>query len=214
MERVDVEMVNILSLFVLAIAVSVDSFMVAFGYGLRQVKLAPHVIILIGLCSGLVFGMAMGAGQLVALLLTERFTSYLGAILLIGLGCYSLLTFDQSQSQTKPKHFRFEFKKVGLVIDILKKPAIADLDHSGHISGMETVWLGLALSIDASAAGMGAALVGVSYIAIGLIAITTMVFLSMGLHLGVTFSNKGLPDKIRYLPGLLLVLLGISRLVI
>ena len=212
LERVYMEMVELLSLFFLVIAVSIDSFMVAFSYGLKKLTLSPLVIGLIGVFSGLVFGLAMGAGQILAVFITEDIMNAIGAILLIGLGCYSFISFDKPKEKSSiTKSYQFEFERIGIVIKIFKKPVLADLDQSGDISSFEAIWLALALSIDAAAAGLGASLVGIHLIAILLIAIMTIVFLVLGLMIGGKFAQKELPASVRYVPGLLLILIGISR---
>ncbi|MBU5593653.1 sporulation membrane protein YtaF [Amphibacillus sp. MSJ-3] len=208
-------MVEILSLFFLGIAVSIDSFMVAFTYGLKKLTLAPIVIALIGICSGLAFGIAMAAGQVLALLITETLMTVIGAILLISLGCYSLLTFDKGkEKQSLTKSYQLNLKRMDIVIKIFHKPAFADLDQSGDITGLEVVWLALALSIDAAVAGLGASLVGIHVIAIGLISLMTIIFLALGLFIGSQFAQKELHRGVRYIPGLLLILIGFSRLFI
>jgi len=207
------EMVELLSLFFLGIAVSIDSFMVAFSYGLKRLTLAKPMVVLIGLCSGLAFGLAMMAGQLLSLLMNEFVISLIGAILLIGLGVYSLITFDQEKTVTE-KQYDIELKRLGIVIRILKKPVLADLDQSGDIAGLEVVWLAIALSIDASVAGLGASLVGIDLIAMGLIFIMTTAFLALGLYIGRKFAKKELQGWVRYIPGLLLILIGVSRLLL
>lgn len=207
------EMIELLSLFFLGIAVSIDSFMVAFSYGLKKMTLSKPMIVLIGLCSGVAFGLAMVAGQLLTLLMNEVLIGLIGAVLLIGLGIYSLITFDQDKMITE-KQYNIELKRLGVVISILKKPVLADLDQSGDITGLEVVWLALALSIDASAAGLGASLVGIDLVAILFIVVMTAVFLWFGLYVGGRFAKRDLRGWVRYLPGLLLILIGLSRLLI
>src|SRR5690606_2795885 len=146
-------MIEIFSLLFLGIAVSIDCFMVAFSYGLKKMTLSKPMILVIGICSGLAFGIAMLAGQLLSLLINETLITFIGAILLIGLGIYNLVSFDQPK-QTVEKQYNIELKRLGIVISILKKPVLADLDQSGDITGLEVVWLAMALSIDASAAGL------------------------------------------------------------
>ncbi|WP_440896080.1 sporulation membrane protein YtaF [Amphibacillus sp. Q70] len=209
------EMFDILSLFFLVIAVSIDSFMVAFSYGLKKLNLAPTVIGLIGICSGLAFGLSMIAGQVLAFFITETLMTVIGAVLLIGLGCYSLFSFDQPQEKpSSSKSYHLKFKRMDIVIKIFNKPVLADLDQSGDITGLETIWLALALSIDAGAAGLGASLVGFRLVAIVLIILMTIAFLVLGLFIGGKFAQKELHASIRYIPGLLLILIGISRLFI
>lgn len=206
-------MIEVLSLFFLGLAVSIDSFMVAFSYGLKKLTLSKVVIGLIGLCSGLAFGMAMAMGHFLAIFMTETLISLVGAFLLIALGCYSLLTFDQTKEKSiVSKKYQIEFKSIEIVISIFKKPVLADLDQSGDIKGLEVVFLALALSIDAGAAGLGAALIGIHLIAVGLISLMTIIFLALGIFIGRRFAQKELQAWVRYLPGLLLILIGISRI--
>lgn len=153
--------------------------------------LSKPMIVLIGLCSGVAFGLAMVAGQLLALLLNETLISLIGASLLIGLGIYSLITFDQEKLMAE-RQYNIELKRLGVVISILKKPVLADLDQSGDITGLEVVWLALALSIDASAAGLGASLVGIDLVAILFIVVMTAVFLWFGLYVGGRFVKRDL----------------------
>lgn len=203
-------MIEIFSLLFLGIAVSIDCFMVAFSYGLKKMTLSKPMILVIGICSGLAFGIAMLAGQLLSLLINETLITFIGAILLIGLGIYNLVSFDQPK-QTVEKQYNIELKRLGIVISILKKPVLADLDQSGDITGLEVVWLAMALSIDASAAGLGASLVGIDLIAIIFIIFMTATFLAIGLYIGRKFAKEELAPWVRYIPGILLIIIGISR---
>ena len=54
--------------------------------------------------------------------------------------------------------FNWEIRSLGVVIHILKKPTRADFDRSGIITGLEALFLGVALSLDAFGAGIGAAM--------------------------------------------------------
>ena len=46
------------------------------------------------------------------------------------------------------------------MIQILRKPTVADFDKSGTISAGEALLLGIALSVDSFGAGIGASLLG------------------------------------------------------
>src|SRR5690625_6752844 len=92
-----VRMIEVLSLLFLSIAVSIDSFMVAFSYGLKKLTLSKTMIALIGLFSGLTFGLAMMTGQFFAILISETLVGVIGALLWFGLGGYTLFTLDKKQ---------------------------------------------------------------------------------------------------------------------
>lgn len=82
--------------------------------------------------------------------------------------------------------FSLEIRKLGLVIRILRTPSSADIDKSGSISGFEAMWLGIALSLDAFGAGLGAALLGFSPVWTALvIALFSGTFLVVGMKMAL-----------------------------
>lgn len=203
-------------MLLLAFAVSLDSFMVAFTYGLRKTTLFIRSIIIIGVVSGIVFLVAMTVGELIATVLSERIAELIGGGLLIMLGIWAVLSFfrsERKEEEPEPFHFNFEIKSLGIVIQILKKPLAADIDKSGKISGMEVILLAIALSIDAFAAGVGAALIGMSLLSVIGIGVATSLFLFMGLKAGAMFSHTKQVSYLRFIPGILLILLGLFRII-
>ncbi|MFD2671693.1 MntP/YtaF family protein [Marinicrinis sediminis] len=106
-----------------------------------------------------------------------------------------------------------EIKKLGIVIDILKTPSAADIDRSGRISASEAAWLGVALSLDALGAGIGAALIGLTpWVTSLCIAVASGMFVSLGLRLGSWCAGWAWMKKMSLLPGCILILLGIMKL--
>lgn len=109
--------------------------------------------------------------------------------------------------------FSLEIPKVGVVIQILRSPSKADLDDSGSISPWEAMWLGIALSLDAFGAGLGAAMLGFS--PLGTAAVVSLfsgIFLVLGMRVGLRFASKGGMRFISYLPAFLLIVMGIMKL--
>lgn len=106
-----------------------------------------------------------------------------------------------------------ELKRLGLVIQILRTPQAADVDKSGIISASEAIMLGVALSLDAFGAGLGAAMIGIPALPTALtIALASAVFLVGGMRFGFRFSAwKGM-QALSFLPGLLLIMMGIMKL--
>ncbi|WP_028609995.1 MntP/YtaF family protein [Paenibacillus harenae] len=106
-----------------------------------------------------------------------------------------------------------ELKRLGLVIQILRTPQAADVDKSGTISASEAVMLGVALSLDAFGAGLGAAMIGLPALLTSLtIAAASAMFLVGGIRFGFRFSTwKGM-HALSLLPGILLIMMGIMKL--
>lgn len=109
--------------------------------------------------------------------------------------------------------FSLEIRKLGIVIQILRSPARADMDDSGSISPWEAMWLGIALSLDAFGAGLGAAMLGFSPLGTAVIvAIFSGIFLLLGMKIGLRFASSRSMKYISYLPAFLLIIMGIMKL--
>ncbi|MGO4540554.1 MntP/YtaF family protein [Paenibacillus sp. 2TAB19] len=106
-----------------------------------------------------------------------------------------------------------ELKRLGLVIQILRTPQVADVDKSGTISASEAVMLGVALSLDAFGAGLGAAMIGLPALMTALIiAAFSAIFLLGGIRFGFQCSNWRGMQTLSFLPGILLIIMGIMKL--
>ena len=206
-----------LSILLLAIALSLDSLTVGFTYGMRKVSIPFKSLIIISACTFLVLMLAMGMGTII-----EQFISYeagqkLGGIILIGIGLWVLFQFFTSQNakveeQSQCKIIKFEVKPFSIIIKILRKPTEADFDRSGSISGIESLFLGFALSLDSFGAGIGAALIDFPPILFSIIVtISCTIFVLAGIRIGKLLSNVKLMKYVTVLPGIVLVLMGIYK---
>ncbi|MCK9859296.1 sporulation membrane protein YtaF [Paenibacillus sp. ATY16] len=227
------------SLLVLAFAVSVDGFGVGVTYGLRRIRIPLLSVVIIACCSGLVIFLSMIVGSWITGYLSPFVAKLIGAVVLVGIGTWALLQLRRSsreagaaegQAEGDSDHpagtnqelidrthpvlvVIVELKRLGLVIQILRTPQAADVDKSGTISATEALMLGVALSFDAFGAGIGAAMIGLSPLLTPImIAAASALFLLGGMRFGFRFSNwKGM-QAISVLPGILLIIIGILKL--
>ncbi|WP_226036454.1 sporulation membrane protein YtaF [Aquibacillus saliphilus] len=209
-------MADVTTFLLLAFAVSLDSFMVAFTYGLRKMVLPVRSIIIITIITGIVFYLSMLIGNIIASFLSAPVAESIGGWVLILIGIWVVFQFfrtDKSTIDKDPTIFKFEIKSLGIVIQILKKPMVADIDNSGKITGIEAFLLGLALSLDSFGAGIGAAMLGFSPLlaAVG-IGATTGLFLTIGLKSGYLFSYWYWLQRLTFIPGIILILVGIFKM--
>lgn len=211
----------VMMLWILALAVSFDGFGVGVTYGLRRIRIPLLSILIIACCSAAVFYTAMQLGQSLSYFLSPWVSNVIGAVILIGIGLWATIQTllqkndesEQKNDEPKQKIIHIEIKRLGLVIEILRTPSKADLDRSGIISSNEAVWLGVALSLDAFGAGIGAALVGLPPILTSLvIGLSCGICIMLGLKTGYIFAHSSWIQKIAVLPGLLLVCMGIFKL--
>jgi len=202
-----------------------DGFGVGISYGLRKIKIPIPSILIITSCSALVIVVAMRIGQWLSTFVNLEIANQIGAWLLIGVGCWAIFNLYQNketqhqsgstghEDEGHKQILNLEIKMLGLVIHILKKPTAADMDKSGEISSGEAALLGTALSIDAFGAGIGAAFMGYSPWITGLlVSLFCTIFIYLGLRLGFRYSSVGWIKRLSFVPGVILILFGISRI--
>ncbi|WP_026569736.1 MULTISPECIES: sporulation membrane protein YtaF [Sediminibacillus] len=208
-------MADVSTFVLLAFAVSLDSFMVGFTYGLRKMAIRSRTILLIAFITAVVFYLSMLIGTVIASFLEPSVAEMIGGTVLILIGIWVVYQFfrtDNTQRE-QPIVLKFEIKSLGIVIEILKKPMAADFDKSGNITGIEALLLGLALSVDSFGAGIGAAMLGFApLLAAGGIGATTGIFLAGGLKSGYLFSYWRWLQRLTFLPGLILIVIGIIKI--
>ncbi|MHA6529619.1 manganese efflux pump [Paenibacillus sp. BAC0078] len=120
---------------------------------------------------------------------------------------------EAEREPRKAAVFSLELRHLGVVIQILRTPSSADMDASGSISSTEAMVLGIALSLDAFGAGLGAALLGFSPISTSLtIALFSGTFLVLGMKTGLKLSGSFWMKHAAALPALLLIAMGIMKL--
>lgn len=208
---------HLLTLLILGFAVSLDSFSVGLTYGIRRVSIPLKSIIVIAICTFAVLLLAMGIGTGIEAFLSAKAAEILGGCILIAIGIWLLIQFfTAGKKEGKPEKeilVDFEIKSLGIIIKVLRKPMVADLDQSGTIKGIEAFILGFALSIDSFGAGIGAALIDLPPVLCALfISVASALFLIAGIKIGEFFRNISWIGKITFLPGVLLILIGILKL--
>lgn len=208
-------MVGVLSLLTIAFAVSLDSFGVGLTYGLRKMKLPWRSLLFIAGCSAMSILIAMLFGSWLLSYLPTVVAEWIGGIILCLIGAWAIYqAYKPAETNEKTKEdewvFKFEIKMLGIVIQILRKPMVADIDNSGTITGREAMLLGIALSLDAFGAGIGASLLGLSplWMAIS-VAIMSALFVTLGMKSGRLFANSLLMKRFAFIPGALLMMIGV-----
>ncbi|SDC10181.1 putative sporulation protein YtaF [Paenibacillus sp. UNCCL117] len=227
-------MLPFFSLFLLALAVSLDGFGVGVTYGLRKIRIPLFSIAIISCCSGLIIFVSMQIGVWMSGWVYPDLAKTIGALILVGIGLWALYQLRKEEADSEEagsaetvsesaavvlgpasakEIIYIELKRFGLVIQILRKPSIADMDRSGIISAYEATLLGLALSLDAFGAGIGAALLGFTpWLTAAVIALASGMFLSFGLRVGFRYAGAFWMRRLSVVPGFVLIIMGIMKL--
>ena len=202
----------------LVIAVSLDSMGVGIAYGARGTRITTLSGIIIALCTAVMMCVSMTAGNFLAEALPRNGTKTLGGIILISIGCWQFLQgwrnyINQSSNEDRSRpllYLRIPF--LGVVMQILRDPNLADANWSGTIDPKESILLGGALGLDAFSAGFGAALSGFSLWIVPFVATACVAFVFIGSSLGSRYMGRWLKQKGFALPGMLLIAIGIWQM--
>ncbi|MGY4689249.1 sporulation membrane protein YtaF [Salibacterium sp. K-3] len=207
-------MASLFSLSILAFAVSVDSFGAGLSYGLRRLILPFYSYVCISICSSL----SVLAGGAAAGFLKRSFpagvTDAAGGVILILIGLWAVIQVCRDRvvtaRNTSPCRDDGAWKQL---LTVVKKPDEADWDNSGTISVKEAVFLGAALSLDALGAGIGASLLGLSpFLLAGGVGMMCALFLWLGMKGGQVLAGTRFTRQFSFLPGILLIGLGLWNL--
>lgn len=173
---------EILLIFVL----TTDSFVVSFAYGMRKVKMPFKIVAGMNVIMSGLLGLSLLTGGFLSGFLSEDVTMYLGAILLISIGLYRILSF----------FFQKEEKQ-----EIYKE-----------LTASEGFTLAFLLSLDSLAVGVGTGLLqsGQFFLAAGTF-ICGIAMMELGWKLGCIFRNTTQKD-LSWVSGVCLLLLAMSFL--
>lgn len=203
-------------LFLLITALSLDAFAASFVYGTDNVKIpAASVTIISALSTGILLTFLL-LGNWISTYIPPKFTTLLCFLLLFILGLIKL--FDGTlkamirKSKFIQKKLCFSFSNVNFILTVYADPAAANGGDISVLSPKEALSLGIALSLDSAAAGLGAGLM--------ILHLPLTIFLSLILNiaavLGGAFLGRTLIKRtsmeLSWLSGLLLISLAASKL--
>ncbi|WP_408956653.1 sporulation membrane protein YtaF [Natroniella sp. ANB-PHB2] len=216
--------INLIAAFILAFAVSLDGFTVGVTYGLKGIKIDILPLLIISIASGFTMMIAMSIGNVLTSFISPVWAERVGGLILIVIGIwlfYQSLHILLADSSDEIEGAELDFKELlsirisslGLIVNILQEPVKADFDYSGAISRKEAVFLGVALAMDAFGGGIGAGLAGYQPLFTSVSTFICKFFLLLlGIHLGKNINLSRFGNKVKLLPGLILILLGLIQL--
>lgn len=201
-----------LAVSLFAMAVSVDGFLAGLTYGLRGIRLALASLAIISITSVVVMLVSLLAGTALQAWLGAGRAELFGALILLAMGLWVVLEawLDKAaQGQEGKPLLRWRISSLGLVVQVMREPARADLDQSGSLSWGEATLLGLALAFDAFGVGLGAAVSGLAtWVLPAAVGLANLALIPLGAWIGYRYSLGGLKEKGAFLPGLLLICLA------
>lgn len=202
-------------ILILVAALSVDSFVACFIYGADQVKLPPLSALILTAVSSLILLLFLLLGGTADKLLPEGLSELLSFLILFLLGLVKL--FDSSvklliRRLKEGRRLSLSIFRLHFILTVYADPEKANGEDISILSPKEACLLGMALSLDSAAAGLGA---GGFLFSLPLTFLLSLlagaVSVAAGSFLGNLASGK-LPINLSWLSGVLLILLAISKL--
>ena len=208
------------SAILLAVSLSMDALGIGISYGLRKVQVATLPKVIISLISLIFTALAIGIGNVIALILPEQLAKLIGSAMLVILGVVVIIqalggnSTSENKKKPTPKTWSWTIKSLGVTIKITRAPIANDIDKAPAINVKESLYLGVALSIDSFGAGISSAVAGVNNILVpALVGICQFIFLSLGLYCGskLTTIQKINSNFFMLLSGAILIVLACVR---
>lgn len=205
------------SSMLIAVATGIDSFLVGLSYGIKGIKMRISIVLLMNIVAAAILGLTMLTGRKLFMLVPAFWGKSVGAFILLILGLVFLaqafIEFKYPADRNLPRIIgSFRIKTLGLVVQILRQPEKADLNESGAIDAKEALLLGTAVSLDGIAVGFASSLSGLDiFLTPVLCLVFGFILTLLGLNLGKASSERMVLVKIKFLPGLLLILLGLLK---
>jgi len=221
-------------IFLLAIAANLDNLGVGISYGLQKRYIPVFSNLIIALISTVLTFFAMIFGQWLERVLPVWAANDIGASVIIGVGlwvCWESLdrpSYKQTWQFFSSQIFHLKFKKIfhkhPKNISCPQRPIfendISSLNVSSSVCYVapiqltETIFLGISLSLNAIAGGLGASLSGYNSIATSLaIGVFSYITVAFGQKLPRRIFRKSLGKISQQISGLLLILIGIYEIV-
>lgn len=179
-----------------------DSFFSGMTYGMKKIKVPLICRLIIAILTFAFSYLSMYSTFGLKNYISPNMAKYIGASILIAMGLFVIINTIKDKIRHKEINC-FE---------------IMDYDNSNSISVIEAILLTVALSIDSFSMNFASALNGITTIKLPIFtAIFQFAFFSFGIHLGKNSYKilKGNIGKIliNILPGLIFIIIGITRLI-
>lgn len=181
-----------ITIILIGMAANLDNLGIALAYGVKQTKIAIFPNLIIAIISMVITYVAVFVGSNIIDYITPHIANILGSLLLCGVGVWTLSSD------------RFSRRKS------LKSFEITNKEKNHIISYKEAIFIGLLLSLNCMAGGIGIGANGISaiwtVISIGFFSILTI---GLGSHFGNLLSKSFIGKYSTLISGCLMILIGI-----
>ncbi|WP_314591233.1 sporulation membrane protein YtaF [Paenibacillus terrigena] len=197
-----------ISVIMFAVASNLDNLGIGLSFGMKRTRIPwlPNILIACITMIGTYFSMRMG--EWLVRFISSDMANLSGALVIILIGIWTLWGSIRS-SDSK------EELEAPTLSEVLRNPIHADQDHNQVISWKESLALGLALTLNNIATGIGAGATGISALWTTVITgILSVIFIGVGSTVGRRMARTWFGRYSNVLAGILLCLIGLYEILI
>lgn len=204
---------NVVTIFLFALSVNIDNFVVGLSYGIKKIKILPLSNLLIAIISCIGTILSMGLGKIINKLMPTNIANITGNIILIVMGIWAVFNSLIDNKSDKPEERKKLSNEHIKCNNVLKNPDKVDKDNSGFIDVKESVILALALTLNNFGMGIGASIAGLNVKMTSLFTfIVSIVAITLGYMLGEKYLSKTFGKYTAIVSGISIIFLGIYEL--
>lgn len=203
----------LLTIILLALSVSIDSFGIGITYGLRKTSLSTPAKFILFFVSLLFVGISVAFGYFLISILPTNVIKIISVVLLCLMGILIIYESMNTNEKKECKKHKIFLKSLGITIEIIRNPISSDLNNSNIIEKNEALYLAFALSLDSICVGITSSSFGIySLLFPILVPLFQFIFLNAGIIIGkrIVLHNTSL-KKWNIISGILLIVIGILR---
>ncbi len=179
-------------MIIIALSLSIDALGIGVSYGIRDIKTPITAKIIICSVSFIILLLSAFFGNIICEIISERIAELIGIAILIILGIWIII-----QGTTKKKEYTCDKKTISISMKIIQTPELCDLNKSSVIDPLESVYLGIALSIDSIGVGITSSAFGFNKLIFSfMVCILQIILLSLGIITGKRLNKIKYIDKI------------------
>lgn len=194
--------------FLLIFSLSIDSLVAGLSMGINHIKLSIFPIFLLNGIGMISLALSMICSHFIGFFVNDKAIGYFSTILFTLLGISKII---ESLLPKKERKYKIRCAKMKFIFHIYAHPEKADMDNSKYLSYLETIPLGIALSLDNFLIGIGIRFLHVSWLILIMGGfIISLLLMVIGYYLGVWLKCK-LNYNISWLSGVLLFILAFWR---
>ncbi|MGC9194577.1 MAG: sporulation membrane protein YtaF [Syntrophobacteraceae bacterium] len=209
-------------ILLMAISSNLDNVGVGIAYGARRISIPFASNLLIAAITTIGTFLSVAFGKSMSAFLKPQIANCLGSAILIGAGVW-VAFYDSIAASPRTKPLlekaavdsltsRSFFKKILTVLD---NPCSADVDFSSHLDLRESAVLGLALTLNNLANGVGAGMIGLNTLWLCVfVFVLSIATILAGIMTGARYGSRVFGRFSGIAAGIILILIGLCDLML